>query len=212
MWEWYVILWTLISLPTSSCNYTVTNYLTKTTLRTIAHATPLVSANKFWTALQKNKHCRTVKIMSRNIHHYNYCSSLARWYKWYLFLFLPGPVNIQKGKESKEFLNYSYRQTKRSRESSLTYWKTLWHMIDPIKITGPNFHISCYHGTWFALNQDWLKKWLYLLSRGPQWLLCNNHSLSTWNPSLSQPLGQCLLHNDHHGPRLNKYDLCRKNT
>ena len=100
-------------------HFTVTNYLTKTTLRTIAHATPLISANKFWTALQKNKHCRTVKIMSRNIHHYNYCSSLARWYKWYFFLFLPGPVNIPKGKESRHFLNYSYGQTKRSRESSL---------------------------------------------------------------------------------------------
>ena len=30
--------------------------------------------------------------------------------------------------------------------------------------------------------------------------------LSTQNPSLSQPLEQGLLHNDHHGPRLNKYN------
>ena len=48
-------------------HFTVTNYLTKTTLRTIAHATPLISANKFWTALQKNKHCRTVKKICQGI-------------------------------------------------------------------------------------------------------------------------------------------------
>ena len=47
----------------------------------------------------------------------------------------------------------------------------------------------------------------YLLSRGPRWLLHKNHYLSTQNPSLSQPLEKCLLHNDHRGPRLNKYDL-----
>ena len=39
------------------------------------------------------------------------------------------------------------------------------------------------------------------------WLLRNNHSLSTYNPSLSQPVEQCRLHNDHRGPRFKKYDL-----
>ena len=43
----------------------------------MVHAIPCVIALKARTTLQKNKHCSTIKMMSKNIRDYHYRSSLA---------------------------------------------------------------------------------------------------------------------------------------
>ena len=65
-----------------------------------------------------------------------------------------------------------------------------------------HYHIVCTYNT-IPTKRQIVR--LYLLTDGPRWLLWPFFIFI--KPHLSQPQEQCILHNDHRGPRLNNYHV-----
>ena len=136
------------------------------------------------------------------------------WHSWW-FWYLHATTYVQMGSKEEAFNWFQWRPqffiTSHGRTSHFTVQLVSTGFRSQY---GGGGHFSDVHSA-VVLRQEifcccfsFIHLESYLLSRGPQWLLSSNQFIYMKFQSVPA-LGKYLLHGNHHGPWLAKYDLVK---